>query len=382
MDAIDRVLQDAVEAGVVPHVAAIAADRDGTIYEGSAGPLRADAPDPVSTDTTFRIMSMTKMVATTAALQQVEQGRLNLDAPVDDYCPSFRDVQVLTGFDGDEPILKPPATRATVRQLVTHTTGLGYWFWNADVLRWETATGTPNVLSASEVIFTAPMVSEPGSQYVYGINTDWLGKVVEAASGNTLDVVIKEGVTGPLGMDRTTFAPTAEALAAAAPIHVKGDDGWVATDVELSQDPEYYAGGHGLYSTPRDYIRFERALLRGGELDGQRILRESTVAEAFTNQIGDLDFPAVIPTADPASACTFEVPPGLKWGLGLLLNPQDEPGRRRAWSGSWAGLCNTHFWVDPTSGVCASIYSNFLPFATPEAMALYADFEKALYASL
>ncbi|SDH15060.1 Beta-lactamase [Pseudonocardia oroxyli] len=163
---------------------------------------------------------------------------------------------------------------------------------------------------------------------------------------------------------------------------MKGDDGWVATDVELSRDPEYYAGGHGLYSTPRDYIRFERALLRGGELDGQRILRESTVAEAFTNQIGDLDFPAVIPTADPASACTFEVPPGMKWGLGLLLNPEDEPGRRRAWSGSWAGLCNTHFWVDPTTGVCASIYSNFLPFATPEAMALYADFERALYASL
>lgn len=374
MDAIDRVLQEAVEAGVVPHVAAIAADRDGTVYEGSAG--------GVSTDTTFRIMSMTKMVATTAALQQVEQGRLNLDAPVDDYCPSFRDVQVLTGFDGDEPILKPPATRATVRQLVTHTTGLGYWFWNADVLAWETATGTPNVLSGSEVIFTAPMVAEPGSQYVYGINTDWLGKVVEAASGDTLDVAVKEGVTGPLGMDRTTFAPSSEALAAAVPIHVKGDDGWVATDVELSRDPEYYAGGHGLYSTPRDYIRFERALLRGGELDGQRILRESTVAEAFTNQIGDLDFPAVIPTADPASACTFEVPPGMKWGLGLLLNPEDEPGRRRAWSGSWAGLCNTHFWVDPTTGVCASIYSNFLPFATPEAMALYADFERALYASL
>lgn len=373
MDAIDRVLQEAVEAGVVPHVAAIAADRDGTIYEGGAG--------GVSTETTFRIMSMTKMVATTAALQQVEQGRLDLDAPVDDYCPAFRDVQVLVGFDGEDPVLKPPASRATVRQLVTHTTGLGYWFWNADVLRWETATGTPNVLSGSEVIFTAPMVSEPGSQYVYGINTDWLGKVVEAASGNTLDVAVKDGITGPLGMDSTTFAPTADALAAAVPIHVKGDDGWIATDVELSQDPEYYAGGHGLYSTPRDYIRFERALLRGGELDGQRILRESTVAEAFTNQIGDLDFPAEIPTADPGSANTFTAGPGWKWGLGLLLNTEDRPGMRRAWTGSWAGLCNTHFWVDPTSGVCASIYSNFLPFATPEAMALYADFEKALYAA-
>jgi CubicO group peptidase (beta-lactamase class C family) len=123
-------------------------------------------------------------------------------------------------------------------------------------------------------------------------------------------------------------------------------------------------------------------LLRGGELDGTRILRESTVDEAFSNQIGDLDFPAECPTADPASSCDFSAGPGFKWGYGLLLNTLDLAGMRRAWSGSWAGLCNTHFWVDRTTGVCGSIYSNFLPFVTPEAFGMYNDFERALYASL
>ena len=104
--------------------------------------------------------------------------------------------------------------------------------------------------------------------------------------------------------------------------------------------------------------------------------------EAFRNQIGDLDFPAEIPTFDPSASGTLAMGPGFKWGYGLLLNTQDLPGMRRAWSGAWAGLCNTHFWVDRTTGICASIYSNFLPFITPEAFALYQDFERALYSAL
>jgi hypothetical protein len=124
------------------------------------------------------------------------------------------------------------------------------------------------------------------------------------------------------------------------------------------------------------------ALLCGGELDGTRILRQDTVDAAFTNQIGDLDFPSELPTADPASTCVFNAGPGYKWGHGLLLNTVDIPGMRRAWSGAWAGLCNTQFWVDRTAGVCGSIYSNFLPFVTPEAVKLYNDFERSLYAAL
>src|ERR1700720_1114612 len=123
--AIDKVLRDAVDSGGVPHVAAIAADRDGVIYQGSAGLRAAGESDPVTVDTLFRIMSMTKMPATVAALQQVEKGQLDLQAPVADYCPEFAGVQVLTGFDGETPRLRPPARQATVRNLIRHTPGLG-----------------------------------------------------------------------------------------------------------------------------------------------------------------------------------------------------------------------------------------------------------------
>ena len=160
--AIDKVLQEAVDSGGVPHVAAIAADRDGVIYQGAAGPREVGQSDPVTVDTLFRIMSMTKMPCTVAALQQVEQGHLDLDAPVADYCPEFAELQVLTGFDGDTPRLRPPARQATVKNLVTHTSGLGYWFFNEQLVRWEETTGVPNVVAGSRASFTAPTAGRPG----------------------------------------------------------------------------------------------------------------------------------------------------------------------------------------------------------------------------
>ena len=381
--ALDAVLARAVDSGAVPNVVAMAADRSGPVYEGAAGPRVAAGDEPVGADTHFRIMSMTKMVATATALQLVERGLLDLRAPVEEHCPEFADLQVLDGFDGDTPRLRPPASKATVEQLITHTTGLGYWFFSDELQRWEAATGTPNVLSGSNVVFTAPLLADPGTRYEYGINTDWLGKVVESAGGTTLDVAVKEGITGPLGMDETSFSPSPAQRADLVPVHVRGTDGaWTPTDVELHPDPEYFAGGHGLYSTPRDYLRFQRALLGGGEVDGTRILQEPTVDAAFTNQIGDLDFPATIRTADPASTADFSAGPGHKWGHGLLLNTVDVPGRRRAGSGAWAGLCNTHFWVDRTAGVTGAVYTQTLPFVAPEVYQVYVDLETALYAEL
>lgn len=383
--AIDAVLADAVAAGQVPHVAAIASDADGVFYEGGAGVrVVGESDDAVDTSTQFRIMSMTKMVCTTAALQQVERGAMDLQAPVEEYVPAFADVGVLTGFDGDTPILESPRTKPTVHQLLTHTTGLGYWFWSEDLVRFEAATGTPNVVPGSMKAFRAPMVAQPGERFVYGINTDWLGRVVEAIAGDTLDNVIADNVTGPLGMKDTMFVLDEERRANCVTVHVKGEDGaWASAGEILNQQPDWWAGGHGLYSTARDYDRFTRALLRGGELDGARILTPESVAAAFSNQIGDLDVPAEIPTADPPISDTLRLGPGYKWGYGLLLNSADVPGARRAGTGAWAGLFNTHFFVDRATGICASIYSNTLPFASEhDAWKLYGDFEAALYAAL
>jgi CubicO group peptidase (beta-lactamase class C family) len=381
---IDSVLQAAVDAGAVPNVVAMAADANGPIYEGAAGPRAVGSSEPVTPDTMFRIASMTKIVATTAALQLVERGKLDLDAPVDQYLPEFADLQVLEGFDGDTPQLRPPATRATVRHLVTHTSGLAYWFFNADIVRWEEATGTPNVLSGSKAIFAAPLVADPGTQYEYGINSDWLGRVVEAASGQSLDAYFAEHILGPLGMTQTTFLMSEEQRANSVPVHLRGEDGaWqAAPDVDWSQEPEWWAGGHGLHSTPREYLRFQRMLLGGGTLDGVKILEPATVEDMFTNHIGELDFPAEIRSADPGSTADFVAGPGFKWGLGLLLNSEQQPGMRAAGSGAWAGIFNTHFWVDPASGVTGAIYSQTLPFVEPNVYQVYVDFERALYASL
>jgi len=331
----------------------------------------------------LRIASMTKMVTTTAALQLAERGALELDAPVQTYRPEFADLQVLEGFDGDKPVLRAPRTHATVRQLITHTAGLSYWFWNRDIDRYEQVTGTPNILPGTDAVFGSPLVSDPGTRFEYGINVDWLGRVVEAVSGQPLDAYFRDNITGPLGMTSTTARMTEAQRASSTPVHVRGEDGsWMVTDIDWAQQPDYWGGGHFLYSTPRDYLAFQRMLLGGGTLGDVRILDRATVAAAFTNQIGELDFPAEIATAHPELSTDVNLGPDLKWGLGLLLNQTRQPGMRAAGSGAWAGLFNTHFWVDPASGVTGSIFSQLLPFGEPAAFQLYVDFEQALYAAV
>ena len=160
---IDEVLRRAVERGDVPGVVAMAANDDGPIYEGAAGVREAGTDDPITPDTVLRIASMTKMVTTVAALCLYEQGKLDLDAPVETYRPKFADLQVLEGFDGDTPRLRAPASKATVRHLMSHTSGLAYWFWNKDIDRYEQITGVPNVLPGSDEAFKAPLVGDPGT---------------------------------------------------------------------------------------------------------------------------------------------------------------------------------------------------------------------------
>src|SRR5882724_8440549 len=378
--AIDQVLAAAVAEGDVPNVTAVAADRDGVVYEGAAGPRTVGQDDPISPDSMLRIASMTKMVATVAALQQSERGNLEQDAPVDTYLPEFAELQVLEGVDGDTLKLRPAGARATVHQLITHTAGLGYWFLSADLVRWLDVTGTPNVTTGSMPAFTAPLVADPGSRFEYGTNTDWLGRVVEVVSGQALDAYLDANVLGPLGMHHTTFLMSEEQRANSVPVHMRGEDGtWVATDIYHNQKPDWWSAGHGLYSTPRDYLAFQRMLLAGGTLGDAQILDSSTVDAAFTNQIGSLDFPAEMPSADPRSSADVNYGPGLKWGLGLLLNTQQRPGMRAVGSGAWAGMFNTHFWVDPSSGVTGAIYTQTLPLLEPRALKVYLEFERALY---
>jgi CubicO group peptidase (beta-lactamase class C family) len=239
-------------------------------------------------------------------------------------------------------------------------------------------------MSGLRAVLDAPLVAEPGSAFEYSNATDWLGLVAEAVCGRTLDHVLTDIITEPLGMTRTGFALDDRARAALVPVHLRAADGrWAASEIELPARPEYVSGSRGLYSTARDYLAFQRMLLgEGTGPDGTSVLSADSVRAMFANQIGALDFPAEIRTADPDAAYGLALGPGYKWGYGLLLNTADVTGRRHAGSGGWMGLFNTFFWVDPGAGVTGAIFTQTLPFLAPEAWRLAEDFEAALYASL
>lgn len=379
---VDALLRAAVESGAVPNVVVVAADDAGPVYEGAAGPVTAGGSEAVTPDSVFRIASMTKMVTTTLALQQYERGALDLHAPVAAYLPEFADLPVLEGFDGETPRLRPARTQATVHQLVTHTSGLAYNFWNAEIRRWQQVTGTPDVTQGELAAFSTPLVADPGTRFEYGTSTDWLGRVAEVVGGAPLDELVRRDVLEPLGMTDTGFALTAEQRDRSVPVHRRRGDGpWRPSSIDWPQEPEFWAGGHGLYSTPRDYLAFQRMLLGGGTLAGVTLLQPVTVAAAFSDQLGGLEVPALIRTAHPASSRDFAPGPAHSWGYGLLLNTAGQPGRRAAWSGAWAGIDNTCFWVDPSSRLTGALYSQLLPFLEPAWVQLYEDVERALYAS-
>lgn len=219
-----------MDGGTFSGVAAIVVDRDGVLYEGTAG--------EAGRHTMFRNASMTKALATTGALQLVEQGRLDLDATVESILPQFGELQVLDGFDGDSPRLRAPRTKATIRQLATHTAGCGYFFLNEDLLRYAELTGLPSPLTGLKASLMGPLARDPGTLWEYGVNTDWLGLVVEAVSGQTLDVYLAEHLFGPLAMKDATFSPTDEQRARLMPIMARTPSGGlVAVDIDLRRIP-------------------------------------------------------------------------------------------------------------------------------------------------
>ncbi|HZT88553.1 MAG TPA: serine hydrolase domain-containing protein [Stellaceae bacterium] len=383
--AIDGVLRQAVEAGEVPGVVAAAANDQGVLYEGTFGVRSLAEPAAMTADTVFRIASMTKAVTCVAAMQLVEQGRLSLDRPVPPIDPAIAEPQVLDGFDPDgRPLLRPAKRPITLRHLLTHTAGFTYEFWNADTGRYLKATGAPSITSGRLAGLRYPLMFDPGERWEYGINIDWVGRLVEWASDTPLDAYLRDHVLAPLGMRDTGFAPSAEQRARQAAVHLRrGDGGLDPQPLGPPPNPEFFAGGGGLYSTAPDYLRFVRMLLNEGSLDGARVLKPETVALMGRNHIGDL--PAgVLKTAMPERTNDVDFFPGqqVRWGLGYMLNLEPGPNGRSAGTVSWAGINNTYYWIDPAKRVGGVIMTQILPFADHRAVALYGRFERAVYDSI
>ncbi len=377
LQGIDELLAGAVERGAVPGAAAVVVDRDGPLAHATAGVLRLGEEAPVTETTFFRYASMTKAIVSVAALQLVEQGRLGLDDPVADHVPEAADLRVLDGWDGDVPRLRAPASAPTVRQLLTHTAGAGYFFSSPDLARWHEVTGAPNVLTGQRSALLAPLVHDPGTTWEYGVNTDWLGLVVEAVAGTSLDQHVRAQVLDPLGMDSVTFAPDDAARAELMAVHHRTPDGaLVAGELGLAPEPEFWAAGHGLYGQAADHGKFLRFLLgNGGD-----VLKPETLELLFTDQLGGIPLPELISSAAPPFINPVPSAPWRQgWGLGLHLTLEDLPGMRRAGSGDWAGLFNCYFWVDRTSAVAATFFTQVLPFFDEACVGTALALEQAVY---
>ncbi|MBO9396563.1 beta-lactamase family protein [Shimia sp. R9_2] len=373
----DRILKDAVAAQDVPFVVAMSANADGVTYSGSSG--EAAAGRPASEDTVFRIFSATKAIGSVAAMIMIDRGKLSMDTPVADILPDWNKLQVLERWDGDTPVMRAPKTTATIRHLATHRSGLEYEFWNPDVGRYLEATGHPSVLSGTKASLNYPLMYDPGDRWGYGPSIDWLGQVVEALDGRRIDQFCREEIFDPLSMNDTAFEPDAFADRLSE-VRARGEDGsFVPFDLAPPPQPEVYGMGHCLYSTAPDYMKFLRMLLNKGALNGQRILSESAFAEMLEDQMEGKTFQKMVTIAPPVTA-DVELPEGTTHSFAAVRFEAEVPGRRKAGSQSWAGVCNTHYWVDPASDVAGLVFTQSLPFVEAPYLRTYEAFETAVYA--
>jgi methyl acetate hydrolase len=370
---IDQQLSKAVADKTIAGVVAMASDRKGVVYRGAFGAADVATGRAMTPETLFRIASMTKAITSTAAMQLIEAGRFGLEDPVAKYLPDFTHLSVLEKFDsatGDYR-LRPASRPVTVRHLMTHTSGFGYPFTSAILRDFKPRAGDP----------VEPLLFEPGERWHYGTSTDWLGRLVERVSGETLEGYFRRHIFDPLKMPDTFYSVPADKQARLAAVHRRLPDGSIVKD--QNQPPPVVAmpiGGGGLASTADDYARFLRMLLDGGELDGARVLSAATVELMSQNHIGTLGVPALKSAmAERSDDFSFVADGRDKWGLGFLITADHVAGKRSTGSLSWGGINNTYFWVDRARGIAGVILMQFLPFADRKALAVYDTFERGVY---
>ena len=388
MSRIDDLLREATSKRRVAGVAAAAATREGVLYQGAFGRLSEARSSELRMNGVFRIASMTKAITSVAAMQLVERGQLDLDADAGEVLPELRDPHVLEGFDAEsgEPILRPAAAPITPRQLLTHTSGFAYEMWSSGIVQYMERMGVPSVFDGDARFLEVPLIHDPGTRWCYGISTDRLGQIVERVSGLRLDAYLRQHVLDPLGMPETDFVVAESQLSRVPSVTVRQDDGSLALAPESFAAPtqvDFCGGGGGLYSTTLEYLRFLRMILRGGELDGTRILAQETVELISQNQIGELE-QEILRTVMPQISNDVELLPGMakRWGLGFMINAEPIEGCRAAGSLAWAGIFNSYFWIDVASGVCGVLLTQILPFFDREVVSLFEGFERAVYDSL
>jgi CubicO group peptidase (beta-lactamase class C family) len=371
---IDRHFARYVDDGRLPGWLVLVSRRGRIVHLATCGRRDLEADLPVETGTRFRIYSMTKPVTAVAAMQLYEQGAFALKDPVSAFIPSFADLAVYRDGPASNPRTEPATRPLLLWHLLTHTAGLTYGFHHAHPVdelyraagfEWAPPEGR-DLAACCEDWAGLPLLFEPGSEWNYSVASDVLGRVVEVVSGQPLDRYFDEHVFGPLGMADTGFWVEGEAAGDLAALYVAGPQGRPARFDELGRRalrrPDCPDGGGGLVSTAADYHRFTQALLRGGELDGARLLGSRTLAYMARNHLpGGADLESF--GRRLFAETTFD---GVGYGLGfaVMLDPVANKVLSSAGELAWGGAASTFFFIDPAERLTAIFMTQLMPSST------------------
>ena len=378
MSALAALLDEAVARKDVPFAVAMVGDRDGVLWQAAAG--EASASRAAGPDTVLQLWSMSKAVGALMAMIVIERGGVTLDTPVVSVLPEFGRIKVLEEVGPNGPVLREPRRPVTLRHLLSHTSGLAYDTFDAKQMAYQAACGAERIGSGRKSSWFHPLMFEPGEAFTYGIGAEWAGLMVAAADGRSIDRFCQEEIFEPLGMDDTAFEPDGlhDRL---AQLKVRGVDGeFVDHGLAPPRHPEVYGMGSALYGTTADFMRLSRLVLGRGELGGVRLVSPETAELLLANQIGGVSVGFMASHLPVISEDLDWFPEVRKtWTAGFMRVEEDLPGRRRAGSLSWAGLLNTHYWIDPASGIAAVLNTQLLPFCDRRCLAVLDAFEREVY---
>jgi len=374
---IDYFLQEAVDQNKIPGVVAIVANKDKIIYQNVFGKREFASNVSMMMDDIFYIASMTKPITSVAVMLLYEEGKLNLDDPISKYIPSLRNPKMIVHFNEMDTTYstKPAKNEITIRHLLSHTSGFGYDFSNHILYLLNQKTGKdPRYL---------PILHEPGSKWTYGMSPRILGELVEEITGSSLDEFFKSRIFEKFGMDNTFYIIPQNKVSRCVSYHIRQNG-------DLSEQPSTATwsptilGDFGLFSTADDYITFLQMFLNRGTLYHKNILSEASIELMTKNQIGELVVEQQ-PGVNPNLSMAFPFRAGKdKFGLGFQINGsyEEKSNLRSPGSYSWAGIMNTHFWVDPNKEIAAVILMQVLPFYDETCMQILQGFEERVYKGL
>ena len=361
---VEELLTDDINNNKIPGAVVLVGNEKGIVYQKAFGVKNPLTNEKYATDDIFRIASMTKAITSVAVLKLWEDGRINLDDPIEKYIPEFKDTEILETFNEKDSSYtsKPSTKKITIRQLLTHTSGIGYDFIDGNpsikaIFHKKKQSFMKNgvmcfcdedvtIGEAIRNLADVPLHHEPGEKFTYSMGLDVLGYMIEIVSGKKLDVFYREEIFDPLDMNDTYFYLPDSKKERLVPVQTKKDDNWVIFEDDrfnenypIEGERKFFAGGCGLSSTVEDYYKFLSVFINNGKYKGKSFIGKQTNDLLFQNQLPD----------------TFGFGIGLAFGI-VLEKDLKNGGTGTAGTLLGGGYWNTGCFTDPNDKVIGIIF--------------------------